>query len=147
MVKTPQKHEEPKKPVIFLYLAAVMVAVAVLAYAYEDTLYIHRPYTEITFHTVNVYLFGILGLSLIGAFFFLMCYLNPHRGNRLLGRETRVPKKTSGGVSTVTYNVFDDTTTASVKSQTLRRKSARHARRKYAEATRKMEAEKKKKKK
>ena len=147
MVKAPQKHEEPKKPVIFLYLAAVMVALAVLAYAFEDTLYINRPYTEITFHTVNVYLFGILGLSLIGAFFFLKCYLSPHLGNRLLGRETRIGKKSGESVSTVTYNVFDDTTAASVKSQSIRRKTARHSRRRYAEATREMAAEKKKKKK
>lgn len=147
MVKAPQKKKEPKKPVIFLFLSALMVLAAILAYAYEDVLYIYRPYTNLTFHTVNVYFIIILLVSLVGAFFFLFCYLNPRLGNKLLGRgEPVIPKAPPERAGTVTYNVFHDTTAASVKSQNLRRKSARHARRKYAQATRDMKTEEKKKK-
>ena len=145
MVKAPQKYKEPKKPLIFLFLAALMVVGAILGYVYEDELFFARPYRDVVAHNINVYFILILLLSVLAAFFFLMCYLNPRFGNRLIGRNQPIITKPKESVSTVTYNVFDDTTAASVKSKHRKRKTSRHTRHKLAEATREMEAKKKKK--
>lgn len=138
MVKAPQKEEGPGKPLVFLFLAAVFVAGAILGYIYEEELFINRPYrTEAFTHQVNVYFIGILLISLMGAFFCLFSYLNPRIGNKILGREEVRPTKLREKTGTVTYSVFADTTAKSVKAQHRARKTARHQRHKYAKATKK----------
>lgn len=142
MAEHSEKQKDPGKPLVFLLLAAIFVGLAILGYVYEDELYIHRPYRDITFHTVNVYFIGILIFSLIGAFFCLFAYLNPRVGNKILGRGEARPESIREKAGTVTYNVFHDTTTSSVKARHRARKAARHARHKYAKATPKPGAKK-----
>lgn len=135
MVEAPKKDEGPGKPVVFLILGAVFVTVSVMAYVYEDELYIHRPYTEFGYHDINVYFILILLVSLIGAFFCLFAYLNPRIGNKILGREEPRATEPHEKLGTVTYSVFADTTAASVKAHHRARKTARHLRHKYAKNT------------
>ena len=137
MVKAPEKQEGPGKPKIFLLLAAIFVVGAILGYIYEEELFIHRPYRELVFHDVNVYFIGILIISLVGAFFCLFCFLNPRYGNKILGRQDPKASLPREKIGTVTYSVFADTTAKSVKAQHRARKTARHARHKYAKATKK----------
>jgi hypothetical protein len=137
MVKAPQKEEGPGKPLVFLFLAAIFVIGAIMGYVYEDELYINRPYREIAYHDINVYFIGILLISLGGAFFCLFAYLNPRVGNRILGRQEVKPQALREKTGTVTYSVFADTTAKSVKAHHRARKTARHARHKYAKATKK----------
>ena len=131
MVKEPPVNEEPKKPYIFLFLAALCVGVAIAGYVYEDDLFLHRPYRDITFHTINVYFIMILVLSMLGAFFGLFCFLNPRVGNRLLGREDVRPTTSHEKLGTVTYSVFADSSAKSIKAQHRARKTARHQRHKF----------------
>lgn len=143
MVKAPQKPEGPGKPLVFLFLAAIFVAGAIMGYVYEDELFIRRPYLEFSSHQINVYFLGILMISLIGAFFCLFAYLNPRFGNRILGRGEVRPTTLKEKTGTVTYSVFADTTAKSVKAHHRARKTARHERHKYAKATKKPGAKKK----
>lgn len=137
MVKAPQKDEGPGKPVVFLFLSAVFVIAAIMGYAYEEELFINRPYREFIAHSVNVYFLGILMVSLIGAFFCLFCFLNPRFGNRILGRGEARAVTYREKTGTVTYSVFSDTTVSSVKARHRARKLARHERHKYTKATKK----------
>jgi len=141
MVKAPEKNEGPGKPLIFLLFAAIFVAGVILGYVYENELFMVRPYRDITAHSVNVYFLIILMVSLVGAFFSLFCFLNPSFGNRVLGRGG--PKLKETKESTITYNVFADTTPSSVKALHRRRKKSRHDRHKYARATREEKLKKK----
>lgn len=135
MVKAPAKETRPGKPKIFLALAALMMAVAVLAYVFEDWLYSVRPLSPYSTNQTNTYFIGILLLSVVFALFFVFCYQNRRFGNRLLGREVAPPRNKRASESTVTYNVFYDSTPSSVQYQHRRRKAARQERHKYAKAT------------
>ncbi len=143
MVKAPEIETGPGKPKIFLGLAALMVVIAALAYAFEDWLYTVRPLSPYSTNQLNTYFIGILIFSVIFALFFMYCYQNRHFGNRLLGRELPPmrDKRTSEG--TVTYNVFSDTTPSSVKFRHRRRKIARHERHKYTGSVKKPKSKKK----
>lgn len=145
MVQAPEKDPGPGKPTIFLFLAALMVAGAIVAYIYEDWLFIHRPYRQFMPSDTNTYFIMIVLVTLFAAFFFLLCYVRPHLGNKILGRELDVPKEKRSSEGTVTYNIFADTTPASVKMMHRRRKTARHERHRLAREAREAAAKKKKK--
>lgn len=121
--------KEPKGPIVFLWLAAVMVVCAIAAYAFKEDLYM--------INYDDTYFLTILLISVPAALFFLLCYQAPHIGNRLLGREVRLPKEKADQGTGVTYNVFSDETPSAVVSRHRRRKLSRHDRRRYAAATRK----------
>lgn len=131
MVKAPEKEPGPGKPKIFLGLATLMVVIAGLAYAFEDWLYTVRPLSPYSTNQLNTYFIGILVLSVILALFFVFCYQNHRFGNRLLGREVTPPREKKTTESTVTYNVFYNSTASSVKFRHRRRKLARHERHKF----------------
>ena len=134
MVKAPIKEAGPGKPRIFLVLAALMAVVAGLAYNFEDELYFMRPVNPYVPSSINTYFIGILIFAVIFALLFLYCYQVPRVGNKILGRTVTPPRRGSSE-STVTYNVFADTTPSAVKYQHRRRKLARHERHKYAKKT------------
>lgn len=127
MVKKHENAYVEEKPRIFLALGLMMLGIAVLAYAFEDTLY------QINY-TTDYFLF-ILIVSVALALFFLFCFQVPDVGNRILGRTQKLPRQKAEKVGTVTYNVFSDTTASSVKMKHQRRKTYRQERKKYAQAT------------
>lgn len=127
--------KEPKGPIVFLWLAAVMVICAIAAYAFKEDLYM--------LNYSDTYFLTILLISVPAALFFLLCYQAPHIGNRLLGREVRLPKEKPDQGTAVTYNVFSEDTPSAIVSRHRKRKLSRHARRRYAAATRKAAPRKK----
>ncbi len=116
----------PEKPKIFLYLAALMIVLAVAAYAMQGSL-LGRVGSWATF------LFAIL-LPVLLALYFLYCYRVPRYGLKLLGRSIELgdPGEKTPGLS---YNVFKGESGIEEKLAQTRRKSARHLRKKLARAT------------
>ncbi len=143
MVKAPEIEPGPGKPKIFLWLAALMVVIATLAYAFEDWLYTVRPLSPYSTNQLNTYFIGILVFSVILALFFMYCYQNRHFGNRLLGRELPPMREKRTSEGTVTYKVFSDTTPSSVKYKHRRRKLARQERHKFTGPVKKPRPKKK----
>lgn len=121
--KAPEKSTRPK---IFLYLAALMILLAVAAYAMQGSL-LGRAGSWTTF------LFALV-LPVLMALFFLYCYRVPRFGLKLLGRSIELgdPGEKTQGLS---YNVFKGESAVEEKLAQTRRKSARHLRRKLARAT------------
>lgn len=118
--------EKPERPRIFLYLAALMIMLAVAAYAMQGSL-LGRAGSWTTF------LFALV-LPVLMALYFLYCYRVPRYGLKLLGRSIELgdPGEKTQGLS---YNVFKGESAIEEKLAQTRRKSARHLRRKLARAT------------
>ena len=116
---------EPSR--IYLVLAAGMIGLAIVGYAFEDRL--ADTATDWPF-----LLFGLITPVLL-ALFCLYCYRNAEFGNRILGRyvELDLQDKDQSGV---TYDIFQGENPADVKAVHRRRKSARAMRKKLARETR-----------
>ncbi|MCH8861354.1 MAG: hypothetical protein IID51_02445 [Proteobacteria bacterium] len=115
-----------EKPKIFLYLAALMILLAVVAYAMQGSI-LGRAGSWTTF------LFALV-LPVLMALYFLYCYRVPRYGLKLLGRgiELGDPGEKPQGLS---YNVFKSESAGDEKLAQTRRKSARHLRKRLARAT------------
>lgn len=122
----PRQPARPSRPKIFLYLAALMLLLAVAAYAFQGSLQgLAGDWTTFLFALV---------LPVLMALFFLYCYRVPRYGLKLLGRSVELgdPGEKAAGLS---YNVFKGESAADEKLAQTRRKSARHLRRRLARAT------------
>lgn len=118
--------ERLQKPKVFLYLAALMILLAVVAYAMQGSL-LGRAGSWTTF------LFALV-LPVLMALYFLYCYRVPRYGLKLLGRSIELgdPGERTQGLS---YNVFKGESAIEEKLAQTRRKSARHLRKRLARAT------------
>lgn len=127
MTETPDNRPAPpEKPKIFLYLAALMMMLAVAAYAFQGSLLGQRG-------DWRTFLFALL-LPVLLALYFLYCYRVPRYGLKLLGRTIEMGdpgEKTRG----LTYNIFRGESAIEEKLAQTRRKSARHLRKRLARAT------------
>lgn len=122
----PEQPEEMEKPKIFLYLAALMIFLAVAAYAFQGSLQgLTGSWTTFLF---------MLVLPVLMALFFLYCYRIPRYGLKLLGRSIELgdPGERAQGL---TYNIFKGESASAEKLAQTKRKSARHLRRRLARAT------------
>lgn len=123
---TEDHQQGPKRPKIFLYLAALMVVLAVAAYAFQGSLQGQGG-------SWTTFLFALI-LPVLMALFFLYCYRTPRLGLKLLGRsiDLAAHEEKEQGLS---YNVFKGDSAVAEKLAQTRRKSARHLRKKLAKAT------------
>lgn len=123
---TEDQSKGPSRPKIFLYLAALMMAFAVAAYAFQGSLQgVTGDWTTFLFALV---------LPVVMALFFLYCYRTPRFGMKLLGRSIELGdrgEKEQG----LSYNPFRSESAIDEKLAQTRRKSARHLRKKLARAT------------
>ena len=128
MPEKPKYEEPPKGPKIFLYLAALMMVLAVLAYAYEEWLFdLYRSAATFVYAITLSVLLGLL---------FLYCYRVPKLGHKLLGRRLEGDRDPQSKVPSVTYNIFKAETGADVALRHHKRKTARHLRRRLAREAR-----------
>ncbi len=121
----PSKAYEPPK--IFLFLASLMVVIAVLAYVFEDRLF------EINYSSSS-FIFALI-VPIFLALFFLYCYRSKKLVGIILGRPQEIGrlKEKSSGVS---FDVFSSGNSAvEEKQMQSRRKKTRHTRKQYAKAT------------
>lgn len=121
---------------IFLVAAAVLAGLAFFTYFLEASIVSEDGRGALTFAFILISL-------VFGAMFMMLCYRNPRLGNRLLGYSppggTQAPKAKSD----VQYSAgFKGETGIDVKMRSTARKQARHSRKKLAEITRQMQAEK-----
>ena len=127
-------NKSDRHPKIFLVLAGVMVAIAVLAYVFEEELF-DMFYQEYTFLL-------ILTGAVMGALFFLYAYRIPKIGLPLLGRSIELEEKTPPTKSVgVEYGNIAPSATDHKRAMT-RHKSARRMRKQTARVTREMNNEK-----
>lgn len=124
---------EAQRPRVgFLIAAAVTGAAAVVAYFSEATR---------TGDFLHVLLVGFL---IFLAMFLVLCYRNPALGNRLLGYDVVAKPGREKEKSSLNYaGSFEVESGLTEKHMASKRKQARHSRRKLAEVTRQMQAEKK----
>lgn len=121
---------------IFLVAAAVLAGLAFFAYFLEDTIVSEDGRGALTFAFILISL-------VFGAMFMLLCYRNPRLGNRLLGYSVSQNAQSPKAKSDVQYSAgFKGETGIDVKMRSTARKQARHSRKKLAEITRQMQAEK-----
>ena len=116
--------EPPKGSKIFLYLAAFMMLLAVLSYAFENWLF-DLYYSDSTF----VY---AITISVILALLFLYFYRLPRIGYKLLGRRLEAEREPKSKVPAVTYDIFKDEMGSDVALRHHRRKKARQLRHRLA---------------
>ena len=117
-----------RRPRVFLYLAAAMVLLAILAYLFEEALY-DLTLRDATFVYVLVF-------AVIGALFFLMCYRFPKLGLPLLGKSVYVADDADGERGDYHWSLgFKQETATDFKRASSRRKLARHARKEAARNT------------
>lgn len=121
---------------VFLWVAAVVASLAVVAYLFEGV------FIDASGGGAMGYAL-LLSLLVVLAIFFVFCYRVPSLGNRLLGYgiafDKNVDRKEK---SSLQYTgSFQVETGLSEKRVASRRKQARHSRRKLAEVTRQMQAE------
>lgn len=123
---TDDQDTRPGSAKIFLYLAALMMALALAAYIFEGSLY------DVV-GSDSAFLFALV-LPVLAALFFIYCYRNPRFGRKMMGHSAPpVAKRGSGGG--LSYNVFRGEDPGAEKLAQTRRKSARHLRKQLARAT------------
>ena len=120
------RQEEPEKPKAFLYLAALMILLAVAAYIFQG------PLLDMS-NDSSAFLFALV-LPVLAALFFVYCYRKPRFGLKLLGRSVELSDKSSKAQG-LSYNVFKGESAIEEKLAQTRRKSARHLRKKLARET------------
>ena len=110
----------------YLYLAALMMALAVAAYTFEGALYDMAG-------SSSAFVFALV-LPVLAALFFVYCYRNPRFGRKMMGHSAPLvdKKQRAGGLS---YNIFKGESGAQEKLAGTRRKSARHLRKQLGRAT------------
>ena len=116
--------EPPKGPKIFLYLAAFMMLLAVLSYAFENWLFD-------LYYSASTFVYAIT-ISVLLGLFFLYCYRMPRIGYKLLGRRLEGERDPKSKVPAVTYDIFKDEMGSDVALRHHRRKTARHLRHRLA---------------
>ena len=130
--KYQEPQEEPEKPKAFLYLAALMILVAVVAYVFQGSLF------DLT-GSESAFIFALV-LPVLLALFFVYCYRTPSFGRKVMGHSAPLvdkPGKTQG----LSYNIFKGESGAEEKLAHTRRKSARHLRKQLARETAKLDDE------
>jgi len=126
---------ETPRPV-FLVAAAVCAGIAFFTYFLEDEIVNADGQGALTFAFILISL-------VFGAMFLLLCYRNPRLGNRLLGYNVQTKQDGPKAKSDLQYSAgFKGETGLDVKHRNTARKQARHSRKKLAEVTRQMQAEK-----
>ena len=124
MKEMPKYQAPPKGPRVFLYLAALMMVLAVLSYVFENWLF-DLYYSDSTF----VY---AITISVLLGLFFLYCYRMPRIGYKLLGRRLEGERDPKSKVPAVTYDIFKDEMGSDMALRHHQRKEARHLRRRLA---------------
>lgn len=120
----------------FLWASGVLCVAAVLTYLSENIIVGPRGEGALGYAI-------LLGLEIMIAMCLLLCYRVPRLGNRLLGFDMMLKKPSKGEKSSMSYTgSFHVETGAAEKRMNTRRKEARYSRRKLAEVTRQMQAEK-----
>ncbi len=114
----------PKGPKIFLYLAALMMVLAVLSYALENWLFD-------LYYSASTFVYAIT-ISVLLGLFFLYCYRLPRIGYKLLGRRLEGGRDPKSKVPAVTYDIFKDEMGSDVALRHHERKKARHLRHRLA---------------
>jgi len=85
----------------------------------------------------------LIGFLIFLAMFLLLCYRQPQLGNRFLGYEVASMPRREKEKSSLNYaGSFEVESGLAEKRMASKRKQARHSRRKLAEVTRQMQAEK-----
>ena len=118
----------PRGPRVFLFLAAFMMVMAVLSYAFEDWLFdlYYSPSTFVYAITISVLL----------ALFFLYCYRVPRIGYKLLGRRLEAERDLQSKAPSVTYDIFKDEMPSDAAMRHHKRKTSRHLRRRLGREAR-----------
>ncbi len=117
----------------FLIAASLTSFAAVAAYIYEEAI------VSLSGSTVFAIVLAILVLL---AMFFVLCFRVPRIGNKLLGFDVILTAPKQKEKASLQYTgSFNIETGAETKRMNTKRKQARHSRRKFAEVTRKMQAE------
>ena len=120
MKEKPEYEEPPKGPKIFLYLAALMMVLAVLSYVFENWLFD-------LYYSASTFVYAIT-ISVLLGLFFLYCYRLPRIGYKLLGRRLEGGRDPKSKVPAVTYDIFKDEMGSDMALRHHRRKTARHLR-------------------
>lgn len=120
----------------FLWAAGISSTLAVLAYLFEPVI------AGETGENALVYAL-LLGLLILLSMGLVLCYRVPRIGNRLLGYDVAVMPMREKEKSSLQYTgSFQVESGLTEKRMSSQRKQARHSRRKLAEVTRQMQAEK-----
>ncbi|NVJ71076.1 MAG: hypothetical protein HWE08_12015 [Alphaproteobacteria bacterium] len=120
----------------FLWAAGVVSILAVLAYFFEDMMVEPDGNGALAYAV-------LLGLLIMLAMFLVLCYRMPRIGNRLLGYDVAImPTREKEKASFQYTGGFKVDTGLDEKRMSSKRKQARHSRKKLAETTRQMQAEK-----
>ena len=127
MSEQPKYEDAAKGPKVFLYLAALMMVLAVLSYVFEEWLF------DLYFST-STFVYAIT-ISVLLGLFFLYCYRMPRIGYKLLGRRLEGERDPKSKVPAVTYDIFKDEMGSDVALRHHRRKTARHLRHRLARET------------
>ncbi|MCJ9429264.1 hypothetical protein [Kordiimonas marina] len=121
----------------FLVASAVASVAAIAAYLYRDDIIGADGHNEIAFAF-------LIGMLILIAMYLLLCFRVPRIGNRLLGYDVMLkPEKKKEKASMEYVGSFKVQAGLAEKRQNTNRKQARYSRRKLAEVTRQMQAEKK----
>lgn len=128
MKEKPKYEKPPKGPKIFLYLAALMMILAVLSYAFENWLFD-------LYYSASTFVYAIT-ISVLLGLFFLYCYRMPRIGYKLLGRRLEGERDPKSKVPAVTYDIFKDEMASDIALRHHKRMEARHLRRRLARETR-----------
>lgn len=110
----------------YLYLAALMMAVAVAAYTLEGALYDMAG-------SGSAFLMALV-FPVLAALFFVYCYRNPRFGRKMMGHSIPPVDKRQKAEG-LSYNIFKGESGAQEKLAGTRRKSARNLRKQLARAT------------
>ncbi len=124
MKEKPEYEEPPRGPRVFLYLAALMMVLAVLSYVFENWLFD-------LYYSASTFVYAIT-ISVLLGLFFLYCYRLPRIGYKLLGRRLEAERDPQSKVPAVTYDIFKDEMGSDVALRHHKRKTARHLRRRLA---------------
>lgn len=129
------KAEASKPRRVFLIAAAVVSAMLVAAYVFQDDIMLAS--SPLAYGALLIFLV-LLALALVA------CYRTPRLGNRLLGYDIVIVNPDKQGVkSDVQYGGgFKTDSGADAKRMNSKRKQARYSRRKLAQVTREMQQEK-----
>ncbi len=129
MKEKPKYEKPPKGPKIFLYLAALMMVLAVLSYAFENWLFD-------LYYSASTFVYAIT-ISVLLGLFFLYCYRMPRIGYKLLGRRLEGERDPKSKVPAVTYDIFKDEMASDIALRHHKRMEARHLRRRLAREAKK----------
>ena len=124
MKEKPEYEEPPRGPRVFLYLAALMMVLAILSYVFENWLFD-------LYYSASTFVYAIT-ISVLLGLFFLFCYRLPRIGYKLLGRRLEAERDPQSKVPAVTYDIFKDEMGSDVALRHHKRKTARQLRRRLA---------------